>query len=155
MSGLEKKFYEYFMSEYFNPKEPEKIAHDLAEIAEKKMKEGVLVNFDVKKGELTINHKTELQKENTALKEQIENIKYLNGGKVNQVITETLLALNLYKGDMDKFVDNFVDDICSLAIPITKEKIIIKYKKRDLILINGKKLVLRKREISGEKDENK
>ena len=70
MQELEKKFYEYFMSEYFNPKEPEKIAHDLAKIAEKKMKEGVLVNFDVKKGELTINHKTELQKENEKLKKQ-------------------------------------------------------------------------------------
>ena len=35
MSELEKKFYEYFMSEYFNPKEPEKIAKELAKIAEK------------------------------------------------------------------------------------------------------------------------
>ena len=124
MSELEKKFYEYFMSEYFNPKEPEKIAKELAKIAGKEMKEGVLVNFDVKKGELTINHKNKLQKEITELKKQIANIKYLDREKV-----EKYLRLKFsYRYELETIatrdIVEAVKHICNLAIKPTREKIV-------------------------------
>ena len=66
MSELEKKFYEYFMSEYFNPKEPEKIAKELAEIAA-----NYFVNCD-KCMDLCVEN-SKLQKENTELSKTLSD----------------------------------------------------------------------------------
>ena len=107
----------------------------------------------------SVNYSIKLQK-------QIENIKYLNFKEVEDVIVDykdfLLTYSGFHKGEKlpeDKmFWEEYykaINKIIALATPITKEKIIIKYKKRDLILINGKKLVLRKREILGDDNENK
>ena len=67
MNELEKKFYEYFMSEYFNPKEPEKIAKDLAEIAQKEHKQ--MINAFKTQYEIML----ELREEIAELKEELKS----------------------------------------------------------------------------------
>jgi len=74
MSELEKKFYEYFMSEYFNPKEPEKIAKELAEIA--------FSCFDIMSLKIL-----ELQKENTEIRE-LNKAQVLENAKLRVDIAE-------------------------------------------------------------------
>ena len=95
MSELEKNFYDYFMSEYFNPKAPGKIAKDLAEIAETEYSRFITDNSAMKSiiesnskdiGMLKLfNHN--LQKENEEIRE-INKAQVLENAKLRIDITE-------------------------------------------------------------------
>ena len=74
MSELEEKFYNWLMLNYCVPIKPEKIAKDLAEIAKKEM---IKADDYIKLAEMGNKQLKQLQKENTALKEQFKRQKEL------------------------------------------------------------------------------
>ena len=147
MSELEKKFKEYYEDKRFRTKDWEEQLHDLAEIAEKENTKVDMLYMDLCK---TFSKPV---KENTDYKE-MNKILDDSRNKIVKENTELKKRINAMK-DIIKTLEHDVkfwkDKSRGLAIPITKEKIINKYKKCDLVLISGKKLVLRKREILGDK----
>ena len=129
MQELEKKFYNWLMLNYYVPIKPEKIAKDFAKIAAKHY-----VNCD---------KCLELCNENAELKERIENIKYLDYKEVEKAINDNVtIPVIDYDDDGNKTQigkelnhKNCITSICSLAIPITKEKIMKVLKNRDIYKI--------------------
>jgi len=153
MSELEKKFYEYFMSEYFNPKEPEKIAHDLAEIAEKELlpikphfeKRSMTKEVLIRMVDGLYVKREQLQKENAELGKQLKRQKELyldlrdldnkNLQEIEKLKKQIENIKYLDRNEVNKILINHfgnynisvLNSICSLAIP-TREKIIEKLK---------------------------
>jgi predicted transglutaminase-like cysteine proteinase len=95
---IEDKIKEYLLSLPVNTEEIEQLTHDISEICEKEMKECMLVNFNVEKGELTINHITELEKENAELKQMVKCINDSN-------ITETYLKVKAENAELKQQID--------------------------------------------------
>ena len=147
MSELEKKFKEFLIkhkqvsNSTITIGEAKALAHDLVEIAEKEnkrlrnaIKEYLDKNIatDEKLEELqhkvrkAIRQDENLIKENTKLKKQIENIKYLDRKKVNSILWDYINDVCYENDDIVLKNPNHVlyeNRLCNFAIP-TKQKVI-------------------------------